>query len=682
MQFHQLGPYRIGNRLGRGGMGTVYEGHDDAAGQVAAVKVLSPMLAGDPGFRERFEVEIETLKKLRHPNIVRLFGWGEEDGHLFYSMELVHGTNLEQELRNGRRFTWREVTDIALRLCKALKHAHDRGVIHRDIKPANLMLQSDGDLKLSDFGIAKLFGSVGMTVDGGVLGTAEYMSPEQADGRPVTSRCDLYSVGGVLYSLLAGRPPFRAKTLPEMLQLQRFAAPDPVRRYAPDTPEELEQIVLQLLEKDPEKRIPNALVLGRRLAAMARGLSLPEGGSQPPPLPGETDFEIGPPPGNGAAPPPTPEIAGPTDRTRMAGFDVAGPNDDTRVPPGQPVIDPTAEADTQVATHPDLPPGDFDIAEAPTGVAPGPPISEAPTAAGPGPQPSYRLEPAGSRGAAPPDDATSAHPSGRRSRTPDTVRGASATSAGETAAGGKPVRPKSTFTVAQEVETEPVDDPTPPHVFWAQVGLIMLGLALLAALGWYLSRPPSANSLYRVIAAAAESEDTQELALMDDKVEEFLSRYPSDPRRAEVEDWWTEIREYRQQTSARHLARQLSRKPALNAIERAYLEALDNVQLEPHRAAMRLQAFVTLYGSRADSSRMAKRCVEAAQKQLEQLQTELAHADEDLRQTLAAELARAERLNGTDPAVARAVWQAIVDLYDNDPAAEAAVKSARQALGQ
>lgn len=675
MEFHQLGPYRITRRLGRGGMGAVFEGVDDATGQTAAVKILSPVLAGDPGFRDRFEAEIETLKKLRHPNIVRLFGWGEEEGHLFYSMELVHGANLEQELRNGRRFTWREVTDLGLRLCKALKHAHDRGVIHRDIKPANLMLTPEGDLKLSDFGIAKLFGNTGMTVDGGVLGTAEYMSPEQADGRPVTSRCDLYSVGGVFYALLAGRPPFRAKTLPEMLQLQRFAAAEPVRRYAPDTPEELEQIVAQLLEKDPERRIPNALVLGRRLAAMARGLSLP-GDEASPAAESDTDFELGPAP---SAHKPAADIAAPNDGTRIAGRDVAGPTDETRAAPSAPV-DPKVDADTQVATHPDLPaaPG-WDIAEAPTDAMP-PPISEAPTAAGPAAQEGYRLEtPRTRRPTAGATDATAQHPSAQRPRSPDTVRQASATSAGGTESGAPP-RPRSTFTVAPEAESEAADETPPAQVFWAQVGLIMLGLLLVGAIAWYLSRPPSADSLYRVISAAAALEDTQELALVDDQVEEFLSRYPQDSRHSEVAEWWTEIREYRQQSKARHLARQLSRKPALNAVERAYLDALDNAQLQPHRAAARLQAFIALYGGRPDASRMANRCVEAAKEQLEQLRTELAHADEDLRQTLAAELRRAGEISATDPQAAQAIYRAIVELYSNEPAAAASVAEAKQAL--
>lgn len=274
MAITQLGPYKIGRKLGRGGMGTVYEGWDEQARTRAAVKVLSAALADQEGFRDRFVTEIETLKKLRHPNIVRLFGYGDQDGHLFYAMELVEGTSLEDELQNRRRFDWRETAQIGIQVCRALKHAHDRGVVHRDIKPANLLLTAEGDVKLSDFGIAKLFGISALTLDGGVVGTAEYMSPEQADGRPVTHRCDLYSLGGLLYALLASRPPFRAKTLPELLQLQRYAEPEPVRRYAPDTPAEMELILAQLLAKEPESRIASATLLSRRLEAMLHALSV------------------------------------------------------------------------------------------------------------------------------------------------------------------------------------------------------------------------------------------------------------------------------------------------------------------------------------------------------------------------------------------------------------------------
>jgi eukaryotic-like serine/threonine-protein kinase len=273
MSIEQLGPYKIGRKLGRGGMGTVFEAVLTETGETAAIKLLSASLAHDDGFRDRFKAEIETLRKLRHPNIVRLYGFGEQDEYLYYAMELVNGRSLEDELQAGRRFNWQEAVDYGIQTCRALKHAHDRGVIHRDMKPANLLLAPTGEVKLSDFGIAKLFGSTGMTASGGVLGTAEFMAPEQADGRPVTHRCDLYSLGGVIYTLLAGRPPFRASNLLEMLQLQRYAEPDPVRRYAPEVPEELELIINQLLEKDPERRVQTAMVLSRRLEAMRHGLS-------------------------------------------------------------------------------------------------------------------------------------------------------------------------------------------------------------------------------------------------------------------------------------------------------------------------------------------------------------------------------------------------------------------------
>lgn len=277
-------------------MGAVYEGVHQETGETAAIKSLAPGLARESDFRQRFEVEIETLRKLRHPNIVRLFAFGEQDGLLYYAMELVNGRSLEDELHEGRRFDWREVSVIGIQMCHALRHAHDRGIIHRDIKPANLLMTPEGQVKLSDFGIARLFGNTQLTMAGSVLGTVEYMAPEQADARPVGPRSDLYSLGGVLFALLAGRAPFKARSLPEMLDLQRTAKPDPVSRYAFGVPQELERIIAELLEKDPEKRVANAMILGRRLQAMLHGLALSQGtqsGSAS--VPREADFEIEPP---------------------------------------------------------------------------------------------------------------------------------------------------------------------------------------------------------------------------------------------------------------------------------------------------------------------------------------------------------------------------------------------------
>jgi len=272
-QPEQMGPYRILRTLGRGGMGVVYQGVHIETEEEAAVKVLAAAFTTNEGLRQRFEGEIETLRKLKHPHIVRLIGYGEEEGRLFYSMEYVDGPSLEQELIAGRRFNWCDTADIGISVCTALKHAHDRGIVHRDIKPANLLLDSAGTVKLSDFGIAKLFGQTRLTAAGNVLGTADYMAPEQADARPVGPLADLYSLGCVLYTLLAGRPPLVAESFVEMLRKQRTDIPLPVRRYAPDVPEEFEVILQELLAKEPAKRIRNATILARRLAAMVHGMA-------------------------------------------------------------------------------------------------------------------------------------------------------------------------------------------------------------------------------------------------------------------------------------------------------------------------------------------------------------------------------------------------------------------------
>lgn len=282
----QLGPYRLDSPLGKGGMGTVYAAVEVHTGERAAVKVLSAALGREEGFLDRFSAEIESLRKLRHPNIVRLLGFGEEDGVHYYAMELVAGHSLEDELRAGARYSWRQTADIGAQVCRALRHAHDRGVIHRDVKPANLLLSPDGTVKLSDFGIAKLFGSSGLTGDG-VLGTADYMSPEQADGRPVTHRCDLYSLGSVMYALLAGRPPFLAKSVVEMLQLQRYAEPEPIHRLVRGVPDEFEQLLDLLLQKEPERRVPTALALARRLE-LIRDLPSPVAPANPSPSHGSS----------------------------------------------------------------------------------------------------------------------------------------------------------------------------------------------------------------------------------------------------------------------------------------------------------------------------------------------------------------------------------------------------------
>ncbi len=267
----QIGPYKFEGTLGRGGMGTVFEGRHEVTGDLHAVKVLSPVYSNDDHFRGRFESEIKALLKLDHPNIVRLISFGQDDGNLFFSMELIDGNSLFQMQKKGHRFNWREILRIAKDVCQGLRHAHDRGIIHRDLKPGNLMMTRTGVVKIADFGIAKSFGSNQNTGDN-VLGTMDFMSPEQAKGDSVTFRSDLYSLGTVLYTLLSGRPPFSANSIEESLRnLTQVPAPG-ISTVVPDIPPEIDNIIGRLMEKKPEKRIATALALHHKLAEIEQSL--------------------------------------------------------------------------------------------------------------------------------------------------------------------------------------------------------------------------------------------------------------------------------------------------------------------------------------------------------------------------------------------------------------------------
>ncbi len=253
-------------------MGAVYEGVHETTGEATAVKVLLGNLDEDAELRGRFEAEIDTLKRLRHPNVVRLFGFGEEQGRLYYVMELVDGPSLYQEIRRQRLFHWHEVAKIGLDICHALKHGHDRGITHRDIKPANILLDQKGAIKLSDYGIAHFFGGQRLTEIHSVVGTLEYMSPEQALANPIGPRSDLYSLGAVLYSLLVGRPPLSAKNLAEIVRKHQRGLIEPVRSIRLDTPDELELILLDLLKNRPEERPANAYLVAKRFQSLLQAL--------------------------------------------------------------------------------------------------------------------------------------------------------------------------------------------------------------------------------------------------------------------------------------------------------------------------------------------------------------------------------------------------------------------------
>ena len=281
MESQQLGPYVLIKRLGRGGMGAVYEAEHEGTGEHVAVKVLATHLADDVGLKERFNAEIQTLKPLRCPGIVQLIAYGEDDGQPYFSMELVHGQSLERLIRGGRIFAAKEVIAFSIEIARSLKVAHDHGIIHRDLKPANLLVPNDAhqagaQIKLADFGIAKLFGAASQTAHGSIVGTAEFMAPEQAAGKPLDARADLYTLGLVMFTMIAGKPPFRGTQLTEIITKQLREAPARVRSFQDTIPNELDTLINDLLAKDPAKRPASALAVGRRLTAIQDMLSQQE----------------------------------------------------------------------------------------------------------------------------------------------------------------------------------------------------------------------------------------------------------------------------------------------------------------------------------------------------------------------------------------------------------------------
>lgn len=269
--FEFLGPYRIGKPLGRGGMGTVFAAVHEKTKQPVAVKLISDNVADESKFRRRFDAEIKSLQCLSHSGIVRIYGFGEEEGHLFYSMELVRGDSLQKVIKRDKRLDWQTTIDVAIQICAALKHAHDIGVIHRDLKPANLVVDQNWQVKLVDFGIAKIFGDSN-TVAGSLLGTADYMAPEQATSEGITQRTDLYALGSVMYAMLAGRAPFTGKSVTQVINALQRDRPVPIDLIRPDVPPELVELIHELLEKSPEDRPPTALAVMNRLKAMKVGL--------------------------------------------------------------------------------------------------------------------------------------------------------------------------------------------------------------------------------------------------------------------------------------------------------------------------------------------------------------------------------------------------------------------------
>jgi eukaryotic-like serine/threonine-protein kinase len=258
----RVGPFELERKLGVGGMGVVYLATYLKNGKLMAVKVLPPELTTDQKLVRRFQREMAILSKLRHDNIVRYYGGGKDKTQHFYAMEYMDGGSVEQLLKKKGRYSWEETIEQSRQIALALEYAHNHGIIHRDLKPANLFLGKDGRLKLGDFGIARDTQATALTAAGRTVGTYAYMAPEQISGKPPVSRkTDLYALGCVMFEMLTGKPPFVAPTAAEMLFAHLEQEPPRITEQALDCPIWLENLVLKLLEKDPEERYYDALAL-------------------------------------------------------------------------------------------------------------------------------------------------------------------------------------------------------------------------------------------------------------------------------------------------------------------------------------------------------------------------------------------------------------------------------------
>jgi serine/threonine protein kinase len=288
-----LARYRIIAKIGAGGMGEVYQAQDTELGRPVALKFLSSDFAQHPNRLKRFIFEAKAASALNHPNILTVYEIGRVDEDTFIATEFVEGVTLRRHMRL-HRLKLIEVLDIGIQIASALVSAHAAGIVHRDIKPENIMVRKDGIVKLLDFGLAKLTerqesGNEATTMalvntePGSVLGTATYMSPEQAAGREVDARSDIWSLGVVLYEMVAAHPPFEGASKSHIIVAIMDHDPLPITQFAPEVPEALEWIIAEALTKDPDERCQTAKeMLGKlkRLKQRAEAGVLPTSPSE------------------------------------------------------------------------------------------------------------------------------------------------------------------------------------------------------------------------------------------------------------------------------------------------------------------------------------------------------------------------------------------------------------------
>ncbi len=275
-----IGHYRIIEKLGEGGMGVVYKAEDLMLHRTVALKFPSDPFVADAGVRSRLLNEARMAASLIHQNVTVIHGVGEHEGEPFIVMEYVDGMTLRHIIDKGETLPVGRILTIALQLCEGLIAVHEKMVIHRDIKSENILLTEKDHVKIADCGLAARFITAeGMEDKLGLAGTTAYMSPEQAMGKPMDHRSDIFSVGVVLYEMVAGRLPFAAKNRDALLYLIMNADPDPLETIRPDVPPLLASIISRALEKDPAKRYPDVKAMIEDLRHAQQNLSTPVAGT-------------------------------------------------------------------------------------------------------------------------------------------------------------------------------------------------------------------------------------------------------------------------------------------------------------------------------------------------------------------------------------------------------------------